>query len=154
MEVETMPSKPTYRVETIVKVEHLGFSPKGNARHRVTFKDGRTALTYTDGYVNFELQNGDNTGVPLLVEFTPAGRVRDATRVSDLVDKYTTGNNIDPDGEYGRWFLIRKSDGQEVATIRETEHGYRGELPGSIGPALPFRHSAIEWLACRLAQQS
>ena len=63
-------------VLTIESLERLNNSSNGNPRYKVTFTNGREALTETDGQVGYGLENEEYRDVPLEVTFTRAGRVQ------------------------------------------------------------------------------
>lgn len=69
----------TERVLTIAKLERLRLSRNGNPRFKVTFTNGESAHTQTDGAVGYSIENPEYRDVPVLVKFTAAGRIWDVT---------------------------------------------------------------------------
>lgn len=63
-------------VLTINGIERLKNSRNGNPRFRLSFTNGRHALTSTDAAVGYEIGNpGLREGCKVIVSFTKAGRV-------------------------------------------------------------------------------
>lgn len=81
----------TYRTLTIQSLKRERNSHNGNPRFTVTFTDGTVATTGVDSSVAYELENSENQGVPLVVRFTPAGRVVGVRALPQDVDGYARG---------------------------------------------------------------
>ena len=63
------------RVVTITETVHLGMSKNGNSYFRLVLDDGTLLRTKMDSYVNYDVQNSENIGRPVIVELTKGGRV-------------------------------------------------------------------------------
>jgi len=67
------------RIEAIAETQRLRNSVNGNPRFKVTMlmPDGTvwTAQTQSDSYVAYDIENSDNWGVPLWVDFNGQGKI-------------------------------------------------------------------------------
>lgn len=60
---------------TIAELKRLRSSTNGNPRFAVTFTNGQTAETGKDSQVAYKIENSEYQDVPVVVTFTPAGRI-------------------------------------------------------------------------------
>lgn len=65
----------TTQVLTIKSVEYYSTSRSGNPRWRLTFTDGRKALTEADVQVGYGIENSEYRNGPVVVTFDPAGHI-------------------------------------------------------------------------------
>lgn len=67
--------KPYEETLTIKSLTRLRLSTNGNPRFNVEFTNGRTEQTGTDASVGYEIENREWHGVPVIVQFTGAGKI-------------------------------------------------------------------------------
>lgn len=68
-------AKPITRRLMIDTIERTNSSVNGNPAFFVTFTDGTRARTQSDAGMAYGIENKQWRAVPLLVTFTPAGRI-------------------------------------------------------------------------------
>lgn len=70
---------------TIAKLDRLQNTVNGNARWRVHFTDGTTALTKPDTHLARIIENAEYRDCPLLVQTTTSGEIWDLTPLDETV---------------------------------------------------------------------
>lgn len=71
-----MSNKDYEEIKTIFNVRRAGHSTMGNPAWVVTFSDLTFARTKSNTLWSYELPSSEWMNVPLVVTFTPAGRIR------------------------------------------------------------------------------
>lgn len=76
-----MAGTETKRILTIAALERLKLSTNGNPRFKVTFTNGESAQTQTDGAINYAIENSEFRDAPVEFTFSSGGRITHAKPV-------------------------------------------------------------------------
>lgn len=114
----------TQQVLTIATLERLKLSVNGNPRFRVTFTNGLVAQTQTDSSVAYSIENSEYRDVPVLVDFTRAGRIF-GIAVAPVAYEIP---DVEPDERTGLSVWPVLADGKEIGAVIEREDGYQARV--------------------------